>query len=123
MGSAVVRLRCCPAACGTSLSKCMSKVTPTLSRMTMSRSLGKRQRLLLAALCRLEADEGRTGEFYVWAIVNAASKLGLNADAVAKRRRIAAERKMAALELEAQAASGDVDAQDRLHNRDRLERF
>src|SRR4051812_23137163 len=83
----------------------------------MSRGIGTRQRLFLAALAKLEA-EYKPGGFYVWAIVNAACDLGLYDEATARKARQDAEwaeyqeaERQHRIEVEALAAFGDADAQ------------
>src|SRR4051794_14030631 len=52
----------------------------------MSRGIGIRQRLFLAAMYKLELEWGEPGA-WVWRIVNAAGELGLNDEATAHKAR------------------------------------
>jgi len=100
----------------------------------MSRGLGARQQLFLAAMAKLESDTvngsqypnnefecAQADGFAVYQIINAAGALGLDAEATAAQRRKDAERaerkaarRRQRLEVEALAASGDADAQAEL---------
>jgi hypothetical protein len=77
----------------------------------MSRGIGTRQRLVLAAMAKLERERGEAGA-YVWQIINAAGELGLTEEAIARKARKDEAFRQMVLEVEAAAAAGDKRAQE-----------
>lgn len=75
----------------------------------MSRGLGTRQRLILAALSRLEQMHGE-GRFYVWSVLGAAADLGLRAEQQSKDAERDAASSAYRAELSKRAAAGDEAA-------------
>lgn len=95
----------------------------------MSRGLGTRQRLFLAAMAKPEAESGEDGA-YVWQIVNAAGALGLTdevnarkATREAKQAAFEEARRQTRLNAEALAASGDAAAAAELQRLQDWEKF
>src|SRR4051794_731586 len=81
-------------------------ISPTLNEATVSRGIGTRQRLFLAAMAKLEQECGEAGA-YVWQIINAAGELGLTDEASARKARRKEASRQAVLEIEVLAAAGD----------------
>jgi len=94
----------------------------------MSRGIGTRQQLILAAMRMIETDFRPGAELYVWEIINAAGELGLDDEATARKARKDAQqagweeaRRQHRIDIEALAASSDADAQAELERLQHLD--